>query len=159
MRVGKQVPCVVLVFLFCLVVLPATAQSTGDRNGENPLVGAWHLVELDRPDADGQIHDVDCAGLFIFTSDGHLSVQVMERNPKPPSANGPEQYSQGGYEASYGSYTFDERTHTFIFHVEGALVRTLIGEALPRSYELEGNRLTVTSTHANEHWRVVWERY
>ena len=81
MRVGKQVPCVVF-FLFCLAALPAAAQSNGKRSGEAPLVGAWYLVELDSPDAGGQIHGVDCSGLLIFTSDGHLSLQVMERNPK-----------------------------------------------------------------------------
>lgn len=159
MKVRKRVPCVALLLLLCLVALPTAAQSAGDRLGKNPLAGAWRLVELDRPDADGQIHGVDCAGLFIFTSDGHLSVQVMERDPKPQSANGLEQYSQGGYEASYGSYTLDERTHTFTFHVEGALVRTLVGKDLPRSYELKGNRLTIKSIHPDEHWSVAWERY
>jgi hypothetical protein len=83
-------------------------------------------------------------------------VQVMERNPQPSASS---QYSQGGYEASYGTYTIDERNHTFTIHVEGALVRTLIGKDLPRTYELNGNQLIVKSTNPNEHWRVTWERY
>jgi hypothetical protein len=72
---------------------------------------------------------------------------------------GPEQYSQGGYEASYGSYTVDEQAHTFTFHVEGALVRSLIGKDLLRAFEISGNRMIVKSVRADEHWRVTWERY
>jgi hypothetical protein len=33
-----------------------------------------------------------------------MSVQVIERNPQPQTPAEPEQYSQGGYEASFGAY-------------------------------------------------------
>jgi len=69
------------------------------------------------------------------------------------------QYAQGGYEASYGTYVIDERTHTFTFHVEGALVRSLIGKDLPRTFELSGKQLIVRSIRPEEHWRVGWEHY
>jgi len=127
-----------------------------DRNG---LVGAWRLVELDQPGPDGKLNRVDSSGMFVFTRDGHLSVQVMDREPKPQNPAGPEQYSQGGYEASYGSYTVDERARTFTFHIEGALVPSLIGKDLLRAFEISGNRMIVKSARADEHWRVVWERY
>jgi hypothetical protein len=39
------------------------------------------------------------------------------------------QYAQGGYEASYGTYKINEDDHTFTYHVDGALVRSLIGKA------------------------------
>ena len=57
--------------------------------------------------------------------------------------------------ASYGTYQVDERAHTFTFHVEGALVRSLVGKDLPRSYEFSGKQLIVKSTRADEHWRVA----
>ena len=134
-------------------------QAQSKTTMRDPLIGAWRLVELDQPGADGKLHIVDCSGMFVFTLDGHLSVQVMERAPTQQKTDGPEQYSQGGYEASYGSYVVDERAHTFMFHVEGALVRTLVGKDLSRAYELSGNRLIVKSVRPDEHWRVVWERY
>jgi Lipocalin-like domain len=65
----------------------------------------------------------------------------MERNPQAQTPAGPEQYSQGGYEASFGTYEIDERTNTFTFHVEGALVRSLIGKDLPRAFEFSGKEL------------------
>ena len=77
----------------------------------------------------------------------------MYRNAQTGSS-----YAQGGYEASYGSYRIEDSA-TFTFHIDGALVRTLIGKDLKRVYEINGNRLTVKSTNPNEHWKVVWERY
>ncbi|HVH73218.1 MAG TPA: lipocalin-like domain-containing protein [Candidatus Dormibacteraeota bacterium] len=60
--------------------------------------------------------------------------------------------------ASYGSYRIEDSS-TFTFHIDGALVRSLIGKDLKRAYEISGDRLTVKSTDPNEHWKVVWERY
>ena len=51
----------------------------------------------------------------------------------------------------------DERAHTFIYHVEGALVRSLVGKDLMRAYQLSGKQLLVKSSDPNEHWRVAWE--
>jgi len=91
--------------------------------------------------------------MFMFTRDGKASVQVMYKAPQTGSS-----YAQGGYEASYGSYRVDDSS-TFTFHVEGALVRTLIGKDLKRRYEISGNRLIVKSSDRNELWKVEWERY
>ena len=129
------------------------AQYRDEPPNQDRLVGAWKLVSLEEPSAERQVHGADCTGMFVFTRDGKASVQVMYRNALTGSA-----YAQGGYEASYGSYHIDDSS-TFTFHVDGALVRTLIGKDLKRAYEISGNRLTVKSTDPNEHWKVVWERY
>ncbi len=135
--------------------------SAGQDRGDirERFTGAWRLVRLEQPGTDGKVRSVDSTGLFVFTRDGHASVQVMERKPQASPSSGPEQYSQGGYEASWGTYQVDERAHTFTFHIDGALVRTLVGKDLPRSYEFSGNQLIVKSTRPDEHWRVTWERY
>jgi hypothetical protein len=147
-------------FLLSLGLLSAgvAAQSASDAPNrktqiENRLIGAWKLNSLEESSADGQVHKADCDGMFLFTRDGKASVQVMYRNAQTGSA-----YAQGGYEASYGSYRIDDSS-TFTFHIDGALVRTLIGKDLKRAYEIIGNRLTVKSTDPNEHWKVIWERY
>ena len=88
-----------------------------------------------------------------------MSVQVMYRNSQAGTAAGPVQYAQGGYEASFGTYDTDERAHSFTYHVEGALVRTLIGKDLNRLYEVSGKQLIVKPSDPNEHWRVAWEHY
>jgi hypothetical protein len=142
-------------FLLGLMIFSAgaAAQSTHDAANQNHLVGAWKLVSLEEPSADGQVHEADCTGMFVFTRNGKASVQVMYRNARTGSA-----YAHSGYEASYGSYRIDDDS-TFTFHIDGALVRTLIGKDLKRTYEISGERLTVKSTDPNEHWKVVWERY
>ena len=140
-----------------------TLHGNQDRSAKEGIrerfVGAWRLVSLEAPGPDGKIHKADSTGLFVFTRDGHASVQVMYRNPQAGTSAAPVQYAHGGYEASFGTYEIDERAHTFTFHVEGALVRTLIGKDLPRSFEFSGKQLIVKSTRPDEHWRVTWEHY
>lgn len=156
---NKRVKNIIAVWLALVAAgLSVVQHRTAKVNTPNKFVGAWRLAWLERPAADGQVRRVDCTGLFVFTPDGHASVQVMERNPQRESGPGPQQYSAGGYEASWGTYTVNERDHTFAFHIEGALVRSLIGKDLPRAYEFSGNQLIVKSTRADEHWRVAWER-
>jgi hypothetical protein len=147
-----------------LVALPSLAlPGSQDRDASQAVkerfVGAWRLVSLEAPGTDGKMHKSDSIGMFVFTRDGHASVQVMERNPPAEPTAGPEQYSHGGYEATFGTYVVDEAAHTFTFHVEGALVRSLIGKDLPRSFEFSGNQLIVKSTRSEEHWKVTWEHY
>jgi hypothetical protein len=155
-----------VVFLF-IGMTATTLSGTQDRdvNGgvRERFVGAWRLASLEQEGADGEIHRADSTGLLVFTRDGHMSVQVMYRNPQANSqatTNAvPVQYAQDGYEASFGTYEIDERAHTFTFHVEGALVRTLIGKDLTRVYDFSGKQLIVKSSSPEEHWRVVWEHY
>jgi len=131
------------------------AAAQGDRER---FVGAWRLAWLEEPAPDGKLHRADCTGQFVFTRDGYASVQVMYRNTGGGDA-GAVQYAQGGYEASYGRYDVDERTQTWTFHVEGALVRRLVGQDLKRLYEFFGNQLIVKPSSPEERWRVMWERY
>jgi hypothetical protein len=138
---------------------PSGSQDRGAKKGiQDRFVGAWRLAWLEEESADGKVHRADCTGLLVYTRDGHMSVQVMYRNPHATQA-GPAQYAQGGYEASFGTYKIDDRAHTFTFHVDGALVRTLISKDLPRLYEFAGNQLIVKSVNPKEHWRVAWEHY
>jgi len=123
------------------------------------LIGAWRLVSLEEPGADGTVHVADCTGMLVFTPEGRISVQVMYRNPQADSSGGPVQYAQGGYEASFGRYAIDAGSRQFTYHVEGALVRSLVGKDLTRRFELSGRQLTVKPSSPSEHWRVVWEHY
>src|ERR1041384_2361560 len=73
---------------------PGAAERDQDR-----FVGAWRLASLEEESADGKVHKADCTGLLVFTSDGHMSVQVMYRKPEGGGQGGPVQYGQGGYAA------------------------------------------------------------
>jgi hypothetical protein len=147
--------------LTAMTLSGSQGQSGKDRGGNDGIrdrfVGAWRLAWLEEEGADGKIHRADCTGLLVYTRDGHMSVQVMYRNPQAGTNAAPVQYAQGGYEASFGTYEIDERAHSFTYHVEGALIRTLIGKDLPRVYDFSGKQLIVKSSSPDEHWRVAWE--
>ena len=155
--------CLVSLFLGMMAVTVAAQDQSENEGLRNRIVGAWRLAWLEEEGSDGKIHLADCTGLLVYTGDGHMSVQVMYRNPQPsPQAAtkaAPVQYAQGGYEASFGSYQIDEPAHSLTYHVEGALVRTLIGKDLTRAYNFSDKQLIVKSSNPDEHWRVAWEHY
>ena len=149
-----------VILLSCLAAL---AQS-GSQNRElmdsvrDRFIGAWRLAWLEVRGADGKVHKADCTGLLVYTREGYMSVQVMYNKPQTRSPAQGVQYAQGGYEASYGRYEIND-ANTFTYHVEGALVRTLIGKDLKRVFELSGKQLIVKSPDPKEHWSVAWEHY
>ena len=150
-----------LAALILSIAVAAAALSTRRQSAnsiQDPFSGAWRLTSLEEPDAAGAIHTAECTGMLVFSRDGHISVQVMYKNPQPGHAAASVQYAEGGYEASFGRYEVNDG-NTFTFHVEGALVRRLVGKDLRRSYQISGNQMIVKSVDPNEHWKVVWERY
>ncbi len=148
-----------LLMAMTATTLSGSQNRGGDEGIRDRFVGAWRLAWLEEEGADGKIHRADCAGLLVYTRDGNMSVQVMYRNPPAGTNAAPVQYAQGGYEASFGTYEIDERAHPFTYHVEGALVCTLIGKDLPRVFEFSDKQLIVKLTRPDEHWRVAWEHY
>ncbi|MGE5326718.1 MAG: lipocalin-like domain-containing protein [Deltaproteobacteria bacterium] len=140
------------------VTFSGSPASQACENIRNRFLGPWRLVWLEEAGPDGKIHKADCTGLLVYTRDGHMSVQVMYRNPQAGAHAGPVQYSQGGYEVSYGTYRIED-ARTFTYRVDGALVRTLVGKDFTRAYEFSGRQLVVRSPNPNEHWRVAWEHY
>jgi hypothetical protein len=105
------------------------------------FIGAWRLVSLEEPGADGASQKADATGQFVFSRDGHASVQVMYRNVGTAAGAPPIQYAQSGYEATFGRYEVDEQTKTFTLHVEGAH-RGLVQKTCHAS-RIAGNQLIV----------------
>lgn len=119
------------------------------------LIGAWHLVNITGPDGKPVTGELP-KGMLIYTSDGHVSVQLMY-----DSSAISNEYVEKGYEASFGSYDLNETTHTVTHHIIGANTRDrLLGKNLPRVYQLTPDgHLIIRSADARERWSVVWERY
>ena len=155
-------PRVVASVFLSLAVVSSVAlvgQQNRPATDRDRLIGAWRLVSLEAPGPDGTMQTSDATGLFMFTREGRLGVQVMERSADAAPHAGPKRYAQGGYEATFGRFEVDEAAHTFTYYVEGSLVRALVGKALPRAYTFTGNRLVITSTNPAERWRATWEHY
>jgi len=145
-----------------LLLATATAVFGGPPAADDAVrerfAGAWRLASLEEPGPDGGVRPANCTGLLVFTRDGHMSVQVMYRKAAGGGEGGPVPYAQGGYEASFGRYAVDPGASRFTYHVEGALVRRLVGKDLVRRFELSDRRLVVRSADPSERWRVTWER-
>ena len=160
----RVLPTTALTALF-LVTMPSISTASGapqdvsHAHVVHQFVGAWRLAWLEERGVDGKVHRSDCSGLLVYTGDGHMSVQVMYKEPQAGTGMATVQYAQGGYEASFGTYEIDERRHRFTFHVDGALVRTLVGKKLTRAYDFSGKQLIVKSSNPDENWKVAWERY
>ncbi|MGA2739320.1 MAG: lipocalin-like domain-containing protein [Bryobacteraceae bacterium] len=148
-----------VVALFAGAAATAFGQAGGNDGVRGRLVGGWRLVSIEQPDAAASTRKIECCGLFVFTRDGHVSVQVMQREPQAQTPATADPYSRAGYEATYGTYVIDETTHTFTIHVEGALASALVGRDLPRVYEFSGKQLIVRSSNPDEHWKATWEHY
>lgn len=139
-----------------LMAFLLTAQTAMARPA-NPLVGSWHIAWMENRDATGKtIRRTDRQGQLVYTADGHMSVQVMYPQGEAQEAEGPVQYAQGGYEASWGRYDVDVKRHIVTHHVQGAMVHALVGRDLPRYYRFADGRLTLRSTSPDEHWAVTW---
>ena len=140
------------------VATPGVSQSGAKESVRDKLIGSWRLAWVEEQAADGKMFRAEQTGVIMYARDGHMAVQIMLPEGKNAPENNPVKYDQGSYEAYYGTYDVDEVAHTVTHHVEGALVRSLIGKSLTRVYRLEGKQLMLKSSRPDEHWTIVWER-
>ena len=140
---------------------PQSAEKSDTDSVREKLIGAWRLAWEDEQGTDGKMkHIVDYKGTIVYTRDGHMSVQIMLPNPDVVrDVDNPVKYDQGGYEAYYGSYEVNEQAHTVTHHVQGSLVRALVGKDLTRVYRFSDGQLILKSSRPDEHWTIAWERY
>jgi len=156
--------------LFCMLVVVAltltgvlaaqSAEKAAPASVKEKLIGAWRLAWTEEQMADGKMNRiVDRRGTIVYTRDGHMSVQIMLPNAGAPAQGNPVKYDQGGYEAYYGTYEVNEQARTVTHHVEGSLVRTLVGKDLTRVYRFSDGQLILKSSRPDEHWTIAWEHY
>jgi hypothetical protein len=122
------------------------------------LIGAWKLVDVVEEPVDGsplrRPHGERPVGLILYTPDGYMSAQIMERDrgviASPDwSALTSEEYAEEarGYFAYCGSFEVDE-----------------VGSRQPRVLQLDGDALELSSAAAAPSrgalviTRLSWER-
>lgn len=109
-------------------------------------------------------------GMIVYTPEGRMAVQIMvlPRPVVPPVPEGPDEVTAWSseqvrrvvetYDAYFGTYEIDEARHVVTHHVEGELRPNYVGAAYARRYQVDGDRLLLSATNPDEHWRVIWER-
>lgn len=146
------------VWVLVASISPGIAQSGARESARDRLIGSWRLAWVEEQQADGTMKRyTDRLGTIVYTRDGHMSVQIMLPEGQSVPGNNPVKYDRGSYEAYYGPYEVDEAVSTVTHHVEGALLRSLIGRDLKRVYRFEGKQLILTSSRPDEHWTIAWE--
>ncbi len=132
-----QVRTAMIFVLVALVgAIVADAQPSTRRSlsaAESELGGTWRLIaweDRDRP-----------AGLFIYTADGHVAIQVM-RGGAPDAAANPRGEVNGTFHAYFGTFfTVDEAKRIVVHHVEASDSPGMIGTDQPREFEVDSDRL------------------
>lgn len=126
----------------------------------HPLLGSWELVSFTVHGEDGQIaHPLgpEPTGLGIYTGHGLVSAQLMA-DPQVPvvPAAGP---TGRGYVAYTGRYRIDTAARTVEHQVECSLEPTWVGTVLRRTYELDGELLTLRPfEHSALRPVLIWRR-
>ena len=159
----------VIVVAVALVCLPpiASAQRGGSPTARD-LIGTWILLAVDRPDATPSAVP-NPRGLLVFDGAGH-ALEIATRAGRTPYAGGQPTPAEAlttftSYGGFWGQYRVDPEQRRISFRNEGALHPNRMGPDQPeevRTYELQGNRLVVTSTQAQPSaatgTRWTWER-
>lgn len=86
------------------------------------LIGAWRLVS-DEESVNGTLTKLDQAGILTYTSDGHMSVQIMDRDPNAVQSGSPVQYRANGYEGYFGTFDVREAEVLLCAHLSAKTLR------------------------------------
>jgi hypothetical protein len=146
------------------------------------LVGTWTLEAMEQNVGGAQPSRVASPrGLLVFDSAGHAFEAVVRGTARAGGA-GPGARAGGAapvpapapqapaspastfntFAGFWGSYRVDAQKKIVTFRPEGAVSPNLMGRDIPRTFEVTGNRLTVTSAPDEPHLqgttRWTWER-
>lgn len=150
----------------------APASAATDVAARKPFVGTWKLVLTTEQLPDGTVRPYGfgphAAGYLMYDLSGHMCAQVVNMDRpkwKDPEHPKPEEVKTAfdGFGGYCGSYTVDAAKGTMAHLPEVALDPNLAGEAKPRSYRFEGDKLIYSGTEPFEgggetHWTMVWQK-
>jgi len=139
---------------------------------QNKFLGTWRLVSFECVATDDQItypYGESVIGYLMYTKEGYMSVVIM--TPNRPKFKAGEEFFDGNLEEkvaaadTYVSYCgrYDIQANKVIHHVEASLLPNEVGTDLERSFELNGNKLSLTTNpfimdDKQQIGRLVWER-
>jgi hypothetical protein len=139
------------------------------------MIGAWRLVDVVEEPVDGSSprrpHGERPIGLILYTPDGYMSAQIMERERGAITSPDwsdltSEEYAEEarGYFAYCGSFEVDEAAGTVTHAVEASLFPGWVGSAQLRVVKFDGGALELSSASpapsrgALVITRLRWER-
>ncbi len=149
----------------------ATKSAAKPSSPMKPFVGTWKLVSSEQTTADGKVQPYGFgphpSGMIMYDAKGNMCAQVVNterpkwKDPDKPSAD-EVKTAFDGFGGYCGTYTVDEKAGTMAHHPEVAMDPNLAGQAKPRNYRFEGNRLIYSGTDQSPDgdvkWVMTWEK-
>lgn len=136
------------------------------KSVNHPLIGSWRLVSASY-ERDGRAafpFGRSPVGLLIYDEHGNMSVQIMHRHytDSGHTRNTGQRAAFAGYLAYFGACEISEAEKLVRHYVRGSTLRHWVGSVQERTYELSGNRLTLsapaTTDEAGAQAVLIWER-
>jgi len=154
----------VAVLCVALVVWAARAPIAQESpSSSSDLVSTWTLNSVERGvGGDKPDRAQNPRGLLIIDSAGHIFeffTTASRQAPETPQVDPLAMFN--AYGGFWGGYRVDTAQKRITFKTQGAVSPAMMGREFSRSFEQEGNRLTMTSIdelHAQGGTRWTWQR-
>lgn len=159
------------ILTFSAALLSAAPTPAGTAG--TSVVGTWRLVSFKAQASDGSVRELygpAPLGQLIYDDSGHMSVHLLKPGlPKCDTLDRrkcPEQAARlafDNYFGYWGKYELNAAAGTITHHIEGASVPDWVNSSQERHFQLDGNRLILTTPNAKIAGRdsvqtLVWER-
>jgi Lipocalin-like domain len=145
---------------------------------ENPLLGTWKLIAASAIHADGtitpEVYGVNPIGYLTYTPDGHMVVMfsksdrpLLSKPVRSPLSREMDAVPIAELAAAFRSFSAYAGTYTIhgnivTHHLEVASLPNRVGTDLVRTFAVNENRITLTTTpiERNEtiQFELLWER-
>jgi hypothetical protein len=149
-----------------LFVSSPSLKAQQGRTAGHGLVGSWRLRGAERIDGATSVAIPNPQGLIVFDSAGHTVEVITQLGRKPFASNRPTAEEAldafNTFSGFWGSFRADEKTKIITYRPQGAVNPSLMGQDLKRGYELDGDRLAITSQAGESNiqgtMRWTWQR-
>jgi hypothetical protein len=131
------------------------AATAGAADPADSLIGTWRLVSFKAERSDGSASDLygpSPLGLLVYDRDGHMSIH--QSKPDLPKCGTQDRrkcpdalarVAFDNYAGYWGRYEVKASEKTVVHHVDGASAPDWIGTSRKRFFDVNGNRLTITT--------------
>lgn len=156
----KPVLAALVAIVLCVTLRDSAAQ---DLDGAGGLVSSWTLLALERVDPGGEPRRLRGArGLLILDGAGNVFEYFNVSSDTEPTAQALDaQRALAEHGGFWGRYEADAAAGVIAFEARSGVSPSVDGLAFSRRYELDGDRLIVTSgdePQAQRETRWFWQR-
>ena len=161
-------PFVLVLVMFGAIAAPVAQSRPDAAKLKQQLIGSYQLISYIQIDQNGVERKTNhVAGQITYDAAGRMSAQLMPGGRVPLPTGGAATDAQraaaaAGYVAYFGRYEIDAERGVVTHIVEGSLSQTMLGQAMPRYFELspDGQSLFLTTKNGDRvTGRLRWDRY